>query len=74
MPKQKFHINRFEGGLNTDFAPEDIPDNSFLQALGISVSKIGRVTVSGDVHAASGITAIEVAGDSTANNYAESAG
>ena len=74
MPKQKFHINRFEGGLNTDFAPEDIPDNSFIQALGISVSKIGRVTVSGDVHAASGITAKEVSGDSTVNNFAESAG
>ena len=45
MPKQSFHINRFEGGMNTDFAPEDLPDNSLLNALGISVSKIGRIVM-----------------------------
>ena len=50
MPKQSFHINRFEGGMNTDFAPEDLPDNSLLNALGISVSKIGRIVMPGDPH------------------------
>ena len=50
MPKQTFHINRFEGGMNTDFAPEDIPDNSLLDALGISVSNIGRIVMPGDPH------------------------
>jgi len=58
MPKQTFHINRFEGGMNTDFAPEDLPDNSLLDALGISVSRIGRVTMSGDPHSDKGITHI----------------
>ena len=58
MPKQTFHINRFEGGMNTDFAPEDLPDNSLLDALGISVSRIGRVTMSGDPHSDKGITNI----------------
>ena len=56
MPKQALHINRFEGGMNTDFAPEDIPDNSLLDALGISVSNIGRIVMPGDPHASSGIT------------------
>lgn len=50
MPKQSLHINRFEGGMNTDFAPEDLPDNSLLNALGISVSRIGRVVMPGDPH------------------------
>jgi hypothetical protein len=48
MPKQSFHINRFEGGMNTDYAPEDIPDNSLLDAVGVSVSSIGRIIISGD--------------------------
>ena len=56
MPKQALHINRFEGGMNTDFAPEDIPNNSLLDALGISVSNIGRIVMPGDPHASSGIT------------------
>jgi len=68
MPKQTFHINRFEGGMNTDFAPEDIPDNSLLDALGISVSNIGRIVMQGDPHADSGITAQEV------NNAGENPG
>ena len=55
MPKKSFHINRFEGGMNTDFAPEDIPNNSLLDALGISVSNIGRITMPGDPIAASGV-------------------
>ena len=48
MPKKTFHINRFEGGMNTDFAPEDIPSNSLLQAMGISVSEVGRITLFGN--------------------------
>ena len=51
MPKQTFHINRFEGGMNLDSAPEDIPDNSFLDAMGISVSKVGRVVMPGNPRA-----------------------
>ena len=50
MPKKTFHISRFEGGMNTDIAPEDIPNNSLLDTLGISVSNIGRIVISGDPH------------------------
>ena len=55
MPKQALHINRFEGGMNTDFAPEDIPDNSLLDALGISVSSIGRIVMPGDTKATTSV-------------------
>ena len=58
MPKQTFHINRFEGGMNTDFAPEDLPDNSLLDALGISVSRIGRIVMPGNPRAISGVSSL----------------
>ena len=57
MPKKTFHINRFEGGMNTDFAPEDVPSNSLLEALGISVSEIGRITFCGNPKSSAGINA-----------------
>lgn len=59
MPKQIRHIGRFDGGMNTDYAPEDIAENQLIEAVGISVSKLGRIQTHGDIKASSGIAAKE---------------
>jgi hypothetical protein len=41
MPKQTFNINRFDGGMNTEANPRDIPENQFVVLSGVYVDKFG---------------------------------
>ena len=49
MPKQVLKIDRFEGGLNTQFEERDIPDNSVVRADNVMFDKVGRVRPAGYV-------------------------
>ena len=48
MPKQVYHIKKFEGGINKSSDPRDIEDNELVEATNVSVSNQGRIIMSGD--------------------------
>lgn len=47
MPKEILRISSFEGGLDSSNDPRVITDNSLTQASGVSLDKLGKVTLSG---------------------------
>jgi hypothetical protein len=48
MPKKTLQIKKFEGGINSYSSPRDIPDNTLVDAEGISVDKKGIIRCSGE--------------------------
>lgn len=57
MPKQVYKILSFHGGINDSSDPRDIEDNQFVTLENVSIDKLGRITVLGDMNAAkSGLT------------------
>ena len=49
MPKQQLVLNRFEGGMNTEFDPRDISDNQFSLLEGFNIDSIGIIKMLGGV-------------------------
>ena len=47
MPKQVFKIDRFDGGINDASDPRDIADSQMVSAVGIDVSKHGKLRLLG---------------------------
>ena len=47
MPKQSLKIERFDGGLNSQFNKRDIPDNALTKADNVMVDVQGKVRVMG---------------------------
>jgi len=49
MAKKLMQVARFEGGLNNNSSPTDIGDNEFQELTDVIVSKIGKVTLMGNI-------------------------
>ena len=47
MPKQVFKIDRFDGGINEASDPRDIADNQMVSAVGVDVSRHGKLRLLG---------------------------
>jgi len=58
MPKKQLLIDKFEGGLNTDFDPRDIADNEFSALKGFSVDSLGVIKMMGSHGNHATITAV----------------
>ena len=48
MPKQVLKIDRFEGGINNNADPRDIPDNALAACTDVVVDNIGRILMMGE--------------------------
>ena len=49
MPKKKYVMNNFNGGINNDADPRDIAENQFAELQNVAVDEMGKIIVLGDI-------------------------
>ena len=50
MAKKTYKIVRFDGGINNDSDPRDIGDNQFATLGNVSIDRVGKITMLGDLN------------------------